>query len=520
MKKLFLSIVFALLSFSINAQLLINNDSTFAWSDTNFTFNRSLIAKENDNSFLMLGKKNDNSTYYLSTHNENLSSLKNKAMELPSLVNPTVLYYYDYYKIYIADVINNQAYIKQYDSRMFSSALYKSRFNRLLPNLKTVSKLEVYDSSGVSIIVGLGLDINNKSSFFKYKISNNEFNYSLINAKENELFLDLTVTNTNIIILSKPNNNAFDGKIAIRKINKFGQPTIGGGPVFKLHDYYEASHAKITYVKGDYVAFGLKMYKTLYGMGYKNIIGLYNTYTNDLNIKSFFEDHNYEIRDIDYLYNNDCDFLYVSVSHNVLKLNLSDNYLNNNLFPTIEFPYQIDNNGLIALNSRFFITKFYLSPNYMKSSFYFEEGGRTTCYSQYQVESSSSILTIYEDINGGGKSTHIKENIYFAEQFFGDNFEYHPEFYCAFPPKRVFKSNSVNGTECQIFPNPAKHEIFITSPSEIIKIEIFSLLGKKIYETNVYDINCNIKISDFNTGQYIVKIHNSSGVITKKIIIE
>lgn len=70
-----------------------------------------------------------------------------------------------------------------------------------------------------------------------------------------------------------------------------------------------------------------------------------------------------------------------------------------------------------------------------------------------------------------------------------------------------------------IYPNPVNTgKIYITSKSALEKkVEIFDVLGKKVFET--ISTNKEINISALNTGVYIVKIKEGDASATRKLII-
>jgi hypothetical protein len=72
-------------------------------------------------------------------------------------------------------------------------------------------------------------------------------------------------------------------------------------------------------------------------------------------------------------------------------------------------------------------------------------------------------------------------------------------------------------TDLKIYPNPTSNFINITSSQIINKIELYSILGKKILEVNHKD---SIDISAFHSGIYFVKIYSGNRSISKKIIKE
>lgn len=67
-----------------------------------------------------------------------------------------------------------------------------------------------------------------------------------------------------------------------------------------------------------------------------------------------------------------------------------------------------------------------------------------------------------------------------------------------------------------IFPNPVDDQLIIASNLQLEKVEIFSVLGKKVKEfTNKFN---NIELSNLSKGMYLVRIYSERGVATKKMI--
>lgn len=71
-----------------------------------------------------------------------------------------------------------------------------------------------------------------------------------------------------------------------------------------------------------------------------------------------------------------------------------------------------------------------------------------------------------------------------------------------------------------IYPNPAKNEVIIASSLEMNKVEIFNMVGQRVYEANVSGITAKVNVSNFNAGSYVAKIYTDSGIATKKIIVQ
>jgi bacillopeptidase F len=77
--------------------------------------------------------------------------------------------------------------------------------------------------------------------------------------------------------------------------------------------------------------------------------------------------------------------------------------------------------------------------------------------------------------------------------------------------------------EISIYPNPTKSVFKIDLRTNEIKnssIELYDLLGKSVYKTQITSKTSSINLEDFSNGVYILKFSNSKGVLTKKIIKE
>ena len=78
-------------------------------------------------------------------------------------------------------------------------------------------------------------------------------------------------------------------------------------------------------------------------------------------------------------------------------------------------------------------------------------------------------------------------------------------------------------TGISLFPNPASKEInLVWNESDDVAIRIYNSLGKLMYYAKNQNINSALKInvSEYTSGIYFVKINNSTGEVTKKLIIK
>ena len=70
-----------------------------------------------------------------------------------------------------------------------------------------------------------------------------------------------------------------------------------------------------------------------------------------------------------------------------------------------------------------------------------------------------------------------------------------------------------------IFPNPSSGQFLVTSNSEIEKICVFTLQGKKIMDIeNINTSSSAIDISEYAEGMYMIKIISKDKEVTKKIV--
>ena len=86
---------------------------------------------------------------------------------------------------------------------------------------------------------------------------------------------------------------------------------------------------------------------------------------------------------------------------------------------------------------------------------------------------------------------------------------------------------SVNGlsnvdinTLTYVYPNPAKDQVILASSFNMNKVEIFNMIGQKVYENTVNGITSTVNVAGFTPGTYMVKMYTEGGLATKKIVVE
>lgn len=83
------------------------------------------------------------------------------------------------------------------------------------------------------------------------------------------------------------------------------------------------------------------------------------------------------------------------------------------------------------------------------------------------------------------------------------------------------KNDGIEGL--QIFPNPVTTgRIYISTDqnSNSREIEIYDMLGKKVYEITLYGNNKEVNISNLNSGIYLIKVKENNTSATRKLVIK
>ncbi|MGV6828145.1 MAG: endonuclease [Flavobacteriales bacterium] len=78
-------------------------------------------------------------------------------------------------------------------------------------------------------------------------------------------------------------------------------------------------------------------------------------------------------------------------------------------------------------------------------------------------------------------------------------------------------------TNLQVYPNPASNVIWVTTNSEFIpttQISLYDILGRQVVLQTMDNSTTKLDVSYLNTGMYILKMQNSKGEISKKVLID
>ena len=71
-----------------------------------------------------------------------------------------------------------------------------------------------------------------------------------------------------------------------------------------------------------------------------------------------------------------------------------------------------------------------------------------------------------------------------------------------------------------ISPNPGKSTLNIKLPNanEDSKLEVFDVLGKRVYIGLLTKLESSVNVSNWKTGVYLVRVSNNKGTQTKRFI--
>lgn len=90
-----------------------------------------------------------------------------------------------------------------------------------------------------------------------------------------------------------------------------------------------------------------------------------------------------------------------------------------------------------------------------------------------------------------------------------------------FTAEGVLGLQDVNIPTLNVYPNPAKTQVTVTSSSSIDRIEVTNILGQKVYENATVGANqTTVNVADLQNGAYFVRVYSENCVITRKLIVK
>ncbi len=82
------------------------------------------------------------------------------------------------------------------------------------------------------------------------------------------------------------------------------------------------------------------------------------------------------------------------------------------------------------------------------------------------------------------------------------------------------RSNFKKDLGFTIYPNPSKSRLNINVPNsdKDAKIEVYNILGSRVYQGAINTQNTSINVSQWNSGVYLVRVSNSEETISKRFV--
>lgn len=558
MKKFFLLILTLGLATGANAQNLLPIPSYHLYSldsTMHLHMNDSLpysnstrfVKRVSDTTFISCVKENDSIyRFHLLTKTFNVL----KSIRVTSNFKNISDIFVDDNLLYIADNYNDRVYIKKVSlNSLFystgSSISYQE--SSFIPSLKRIDKIHVYDSVNVKVIVGIGVDNQNYSVLIKHyralaplsgTVFQEQFNYNILRAtNQNEFFKDITVTDNYIIVLSTSNNY-----FTVRRFNKFGNLILTQNiNTYSVTDLYYPS--KIENLYADNIAIGGMFIKN---NNYSDMLMFY-----DGNLSYFLKNYYYvpqqvktSLTDLEYA-NQDTSLYVLRYASDSLNLSyiqpVSKIYIPNlnNMTSAPERIYggsgSIDD--ICVLSSRYIlgIGSEDNEVHYFKGSCNFKSKIVTDCDYPY-IRGLIPYNNVYFQ-----SSLAPLNNLIYSRSIIPIAFKYINQFYYYTPisyrectpcldcdTNNIFNPNQFKSLtketgsdkDISIYPNPASDNVIIESLYDIEKIEIYNVMGQKVYDSAVNSKSININVSNFISGTYMTKTYTKGGLFTKKIVVE
>ncbi|MBL4652885.1 MAG: T9SS type A sorting domain-containing protein [Flavobacteriales bacterium] len=133
----------------------------------------------------------------------------------------------------------------------------------------------------------------------------------------------------------------------------------------------------------------------------------------------------------------------------------------------------------------------------------------------------------YKQFNGADHIPHISSSAYYDTTLtymtaFLAQFTCGDAFTCSDAALFVSVSElNKRNASFEVYPNPAVNFITINSNLENeYTVEIFDLLGKKVYNHKFSSDNKTIDVNAFKSGQYLINLSDKTGTVSRKIVIE
>jgi hypothetical protein len=78
--------------------------------------------------------------------------------------------------------------------------------------------------------------------------------------------------------------------------------------------------------------------------------------------------------------------------------------------------------------------------------------------------------------------------------------------------------SEITATAVRLYPNPANDVLFISSDSDVNRVEVYNLLGQNVMSTNIDSKQTELNVSDLDAGMYLIKVYDENGAQTHRFL--
>lgn len=125
----------------------------------------------------------------------------------------------------------------------------------------------------------------------------------------------------------------------------------------------------------------------------------------------------------------------------------------------------------------------------------------------FYFDSTGGSIYNYQIIKNGSSKIIIITNPTTGNQIYYNNYYVY-----------LGTKNNILKKNLKLYPNPAKDFLTIENIERNLKLKIFEISGKLVYETLSSDTSMRVDISHFQKGQYILIIENLKPFFYKRLI--
>lgn len=136
---------------------------------------------------------------------------------------------------------------------------------------------------------------------------------------------------------------------------------------------------------------------------------------------------------------------------------------------------------------------------------------------QYIIQTWNGSSYINSDRELSTYDANDNKTVYIFESWLGSAWEGYYKEEMDYSIAAPLSTVSFDNNSFKIYPNPASNIINISSSLDIDKIEIYTVLGKKVLQT---PYTKQLNVESLNTGIYLLKVFSNNQSSTRKIVIK